>query len=104
LPKALGKEPFADEIFAERFLPNVTLDKAFAECKIVFTECLRHSTKNAIPVVALPPRPEIYEEDGFRDLPPLRPRPPPLSCTTVSFFISLLLTRHTRLAAGWVPA
>jgi hypothetical protein len=35
--KALGKEPFADEIFAE--------------CKIAFAECLRHSAKNAIPVV-----------------------------------------------------
>jgi hypothetical protein len=35
--KVLGKEPFADKIFAE--------------CKIAFTECLRHSAKNAIPVV-----------------------------------------------------
>jgi hypothetical protein len=42
--KALGKEPFADEIFAECSLPSVTLGKAFAEC-------LRHSAKNAIPVV-----------------------------------------------------
>jgi hypothetical protein len=32
-------------------LPSVTLGKAFAECKIVFAECLRHSAKNAIPVV-----------------------------------------------------
>jgi hypothetical protein len=38
--KALGKEPFADEIFAECSLPSVTLGKAFAECKIVFAECL----------------------------------------------------------------
>jgi hypothetical protein len=30
--KALGKEPFADEIFAECSLPSVTLGKAFAEC------------------------------------------------------------------------
>jgi hypothetical protein len=37
--KTLGKESFADEIFAE--------------CKIVFAECLRHSAKNAIPVVNL---------------------------------------------------
>jgi hypothetical protein len=49
--KALGKEPFADEIFAECSLPSVTLGKAFAECKIAFAECLRHSAKNAIPVV-----------------------------------------------------
>jgi hypothetical protein len=40
--KALGKEPFA-----ECSLPSVTL----AECKIAFAECLRHSAKNAIPVV-----------------------------------------------------
>jgi hypothetical protein len=32
--KALGKEPFADEIFVECSLPSVTLGKAFAECKI----------------------------------------------------------------------
>jgi hypothetical protein len=32
-------------------LPSVTLGKAFAECKIAFAECLRHSAKNAIPVV-----------------------------------------------------
>jgi hypothetical protein len=49
--KALGKEPFADEIFAECSLPSVTLGKAFAECKVAFAECLRHSAKNAIPVV-----------------------------------------------------
>jgi hypothetical protein len=47
----LGKEPFADEIFAECSLLSVTLSKAFAECKIAFAECLRHSAKNAIPVV-----------------------------------------------------
>jgi hypothetical protein len=32
-------------------LPSVTLGKAFAECKIAFAECIRHSAKNAIPVV-----------------------------------------------------
>jgi hypothetical protein len=47
-----GKEPFADEIFAECSLPSVTLGKAFAECKIIFAECLRHSAKNVIPVVS----------------------------------------------------
>jgi hypothetical protein len=41
--KALGKEPFADEIFAECSLPSVTLDKAFAECKIAFAECLQRT-------------------------------------------------------------
>jgi hypothetical protein len=49
--KVLGKEPFADKIFAECSLPSVTLGKGFAECKIAFAECLRHSAKNAIPVV-----------------------------------------------------
>jgi hypothetical protein len=49
--KVLGKEPFADKIFAECSLPSVTLGKGFAECKISFAECLRHSAKNAIPVV-----------------------------------------------------
>jgi hypothetical protein len=32
-------------------LPSVTLGKGFAECKIAFAECLRHSAKNTIPVV-----------------------------------------------------
>jgi hypothetical protein len=32
-------------------LPSVTLGKGFAKCKMVFAECLRHSTKNAIPIV-----------------------------------------------------
>jgi hypothetical protein len=35
-------------------LPSVTLGKGFAECKIAFAECLRHSAKNAIPVVYRP--------------------------------------------------
>jgi hypothetical protein len=65
--KALGKEPFADEIFAECSLPSVTLGKAFAECKIAFAECLRHSAKNAIPVVrhgTQPGRNYIYVLDN----------------------------------------
>jgi hypothetical protein len=49
--KVFGKEPFADEIFVECSLPSVTLGKGFAECKIAFAECHRHSAKNAIPVV-----------------------------------------------------
>jgi hypothetical protein len=49
--KVLGKEPFADKVFVECSLPSVTLVKAFAECKITFTECIRHSVKNVISVV-----------------------------------------------------
>jgi hypothetical protein len=49
--KVLGKEAGADVQFAERSLPSVTLGKAFAECKIAFAECLRHSTKELCPVV-----------------------------------------------------
>jgi hypothetical protein len=30
--KALGKEGFTDALFAEPYLPSVTLGKAFAEC------------------------------------------------------------------------
>jgi hypothetical protein len=30
--KALGKGGFADVLFAEPYLPSVTLGKAFAEC------------------------------------------------------------------------
>jgi hypothetical protein len=49
--KVLGKEAVADVQFAERSLPSVTLGKAFAECKITFAECLRHSAKELCPVV-----------------------------------------------------
>jgi hypothetical protein len=42
--KALGKEGFADALFAEPSLLSVTLGKGFAEC-------FRHSTKLLIPVV-----------------------------------------------------
>jgi hypothetical protein len=49
--KVLGKEAVADVQFAERSLPSVTLGKAFAECKIAFAECLRHSAKELCPVV-----------------------------------------------------
>jgi hypothetical protein len=40
-------------------LPSVTLGKAFAECKIAFAVCLRHTAKKLIPVVmedTSPPR------------------------------------------------
>jgi hypothetical protein len=49
--KVLGKETVADVQFAERSLPSVTLGKAFAECKIAFVVCLRHTAKALIPVV-----------------------------------------------------
>jgi hypothetical protein len=42
--KVLGKEGFADALFAEPSLPSVTLDKAFAEC-------FGHSAKRPFPVV-----------------------------------------------------
>jgi hypothetical protein len=35
-------------------LPSVTLGKAFAECKIAFAECLRHTAKELCPVVVGP--------------------------------------------------
>jgi hypothetical protein len=50
--KVLGKEAVADVQFAERSLPSVTLGKAFAECKIAFAVCLRHTAKKLIPVVS----------------------------------------------------
>jgi hypothetical protein len=51
--KVLGKETAADVQFAERSLPSVTLGKAFAECKIAFAECLRHTAKELCPVVVV---------------------------------------------------
>jgi hypothetical protein len=51
--KVLGKEAVADVQFAEHSLPSVTLGKAFAECKIVFAVCLRHTAKELIPVVVI---------------------------------------------------
>jgi hypothetical protein len=50
--KVLGKEAVADVQFAERSLPSVTLGKGFAECKIAFAVCLRHTAKALIPVVS----------------------------------------------------
>jgi hypothetical protein len=44
---ALGKEIFADKIFAERPLPSAALGKAFAECLAGFAECPQHSAKRA---------------------------------------------------------
>jgi hypothetical protein len=44
--KYLAKNPLP-----MKYLPSVTLGKGFAECKIAFAECLRHSAKNTIPVV-----------------------------------------------------
>jgi hypothetical protein len=49
--KVLSKEAVADVQFTERSLPSVTLGKTFAECKIAFAVCLRHTAKELIPVV-----------------------------------------------------
>jgi hypothetical protein len=49
---SIGKDAVADVQFAERSLPSVTLGKAFAECKIAFAVCLRHTAKKLIPVVS----------------------------------------------------
>ena len=51
---ALGKEIFADKIFAERPLPSAALGKAFAECLAGFAECPQHSAKRASAVVVGP--------------------------------------------------
>jgi hypothetical protein len=63
--KVLGKETVADVQFVERSLPSVTLGKAFAECKIAFAVCLRHTTKELIPVVP-PSRWLLVIFDGSR--------------------------------------
>jgi hypothetical protein len=49
--KVLGKEGFADALFAEPSLPSATLGKAFAECFYGFAECFGHSAKRPFPVV-----------------------------------------------------
>jgi hypothetical protein len=51
--KVLGKDAVADVQFAKRSLPSVTLGKAFAECKIAFAVCLRHTAKELISVVSV---------------------------------------------------
>jgi len=48
---ALDKERFADDRFAVRPLPSVTLGNTFAECNTGFTECHGHSAKGLSPVV-----------------------------------------------------
>jgi hypothetical protein len=50
--KVLGKEVFADVLFAEPSLPSATLGKACAECFSGFAECFRHSAKKPILVVS----------------------------------------------------
>jgi hypothetical protein len=51
--KVLGKEGFADVLFAEPSLPSATLGKDCAECFLGFAECFRHLAKRSIPVVNL---------------------------------------------------
>ena len=40
-------------VFDEWCLPSVTLGKEFAECKLSFAECNRHSAKRLNPVVTI---------------------------------------------------
>jgi len=49
--KTLGKDSFAESLFAECRLPSVTLGKAFVECFLGFTVCTGHTAKLLIPVV-----------------------------------------------------
>jgi hypothetical protein len=49
--QVLGKEAFADVLFAEPSLSSATLGKDFVECFLGFAECFRHSAKHPIPVV-----------------------------------------------------
>jgi len=66
----LVKDLFAVGAFAEWCLPNVTLGKEFAECKLAFAECNRHSAKPMNPVVLpiLPKKegPPPLDEGGDR--------------------------------------
>jgi hypothetical protein len=50
---ALGKEAFADRIFAEDALPRAALGKGFAEGLRGFAESLGPSAKQPAPVVIL---------------------------------------------------
>ena len=59
--KALGKDAFADGLFAKCSLPSAALGKAFAECKLGFAECPWHSAKPLIPVVM---RPRLWAKEG----------------------------------------
>ena len=58
---ALGKEIFADKVFAERPLPSAALGKAFAVCLPGFAECPQHSAKRASAVVTRGPSNKRYE-------------------------------------------
>jgi hypothetical protein len=49
--KVLGKDGFADALYAEPSLPSATLGKAFAECFKGFAKCFSHSAKPSVPVV-----------------------------------------------------
>jgi hypothetical protein len=50
---ALGKEVFADRIFAEDVLPRAVLDKGFGEGLRGFAEILGPSAKQPAPVVCI---------------------------------------------------
>ena len=51
--KTLGKDAFADALFAEYYLPSAALGKAFVECKLGFAECPWHSANSLSPVVII---------------------------------------------------
>ncbi|XP_066347958.1 putative inactive G-type lectin S-receptor-like serine/threonine-protein kinase SRK [Miscanthus floridulus] len=51
--KTLGKDSFAESLFAECRLPRVTLDKAFTEYFLGFAVCPEHTAKLLITVVLL---------------------------------------------------
>ena len=61
----LVKDLFAVGAFAEWRLPNVTLGKEFAECKLAFAECNRHSAKPVNPVVKHSNSGQLPEPDKF---------------------------------------
>ena len=49
---ALDKEFFADGFFTGGSLPSAALGKGFAEGKVAFAKCIRHSAKRLNPVVS----------------------------------------------------
>lgn len=58
------KKPFVAKMFAEYSLSGVAVGKFFTECKMSFAECLRHSAKNAIPVVSVTPHKDLPSAKG----------------------------------------
>jgi hypothetical protein len=78
--KVLGKEGFADALFAEPSLPSATLGKAFAECFYGFAGCGGPSAKLPFPVVMAATRElaelrKVVTNQGGRSPPRLVPAP-----------------------------